>query len=161
MYGYTKCIKYVYKLIQDDILPPLQLVHLWKQWSFCYFNQHSKFCWLKAICIIFSVRSNEKWADSSSHAGHCIITITCLVPGKPNKIPGGTMHNGGLRWLTHWGRGKIYVISQTTFSSAFPWMKTVESLLWFHWNMFLVANQWNDSISSGNDLEPKTRQAII
>ena len=29
-------------------------------------------------------------------------------------------------YLTHWGRNKMDAISQTTFSSAFPWMKMFE-----------------------------------
>ena len=39
--------------------------------------------------------------------------------------------------LTHWGRDKMAAISQTAFSSAFPWMKTFEFQIKFHWNMFL------------------------
>ena len=39
--------------------------------------------------------------------------------------------------LTHWGRDKIDVISQTTFSSAFSWMKMYELRLIFHWILFL------------------------
>ena len=40
--------------------------------------------------------------------------------------------------LTHWGRGKMDAISQTTFSSAFSWMKMFEFLFKFHWNLFLT-----------------------
>ena len=38
------------------------------------------------------------------------------------KIPGSRS------WVrsTHWGQGKMAAISQTTYSSAFPWMKTFE-----------------------------------
>ena len=39
--------------------------------------------------------------------------------------------------LTHWGRGKMDAISQTTFSSAFSWMKMLEFRLRNHWNLFL------------------------
>ena len=38
--------------------------------------------------------------------------------------------------LTHWGRDKMAVISQTTFSGAFSWMKMYEFWLTFHWNLF-------------------------
>ena len=38
--------------------------------------------------------------------------------------------------LTHWGRGKIAAISQTTFSNAFYWMKMYEFRLIFQWNLF-------------------------
>ena len=34
--------------------------------------------------------------------------------------------------LTHWGRDKIYAISQTTFWSALSWMKMFEFRLKFH-----------------------------
>ena len=40
-------------------------------------------------------------------------------------------------WLTHWGRDKMDATSQTTFSSAFSWMKMYKFRLKFHWNLFL------------------------
>ena len=43
----------------------------------------------------------------------------------------------GLNVLTHWGWDKMDAISQTTFSSAFPWMKIFELRLKFHWNFFI------------------------
>ena len=50
------------------------------------------------------------------------------------------MHGGlGLTHLTHWGRDKMNAISQTIFSSAFLWMKMLEFLLRFLWNLFLMA----------------------
>ena len=39
--------------------------------------------------------------------------------------------------LTHWGRDKMDVISQTTFSNAFSWMKMYYFQLKFHWSLFL------------------------
>ena len=39
--------------------------------------------------------------------------------------------------LTHWGRDKMDATSQTTFSSAFSWMKMYEFRLKFHWILFL------------------------
>ena len=49
--------------------------------------------------------------------------------------------------LTHWGRDKMDAISQTTYSSAFSWMKMFEFRLKFHWRMFLrvqltIIHQW-------------------
>ena len=41
-----------------------------------------------------------------------------------------------LSWLPHWGRDKMDVISQRTFSTAFSWMKMFEFRLQFHWNLF-------------------------
>ena len=38
--------------------------------------------------------------------------------------------------LTHWGRDQIDDISQTTFSSAFSWMKMFQLRLKFHWSLF-------------------------
>ena len=40
-------------------------------------------------------------------------------------------------WLTHWGRDEMDIISQTTFSNAFSWMKMYELRLRFHWSLFL------------------------
>ena len=39
--------------------------------------------------------------------------------------------------LTHWGRGKMAAISQTTLSNAFSWMKVLQFRLKFHWSLFL------------------------
>ena len=41
------------------------------------------------------------------------------------------------QWLTHWGRDKMDVISQTTFSSTFSWMKMFEFRLKVDWSLFL------------------------
>ena len=41
--------------------------------------------------------------------------------------------------LTHWGRDKMDAISQTTFSSAFSWMKMFEFQLKCDWSLFLRA----------------------
>ena len=38
--------------------------------------------------------------------------------------------------LTHWGRDKMAVIFQTTFSNTFSWMKMKEFRLRFHWSLF-------------------------
>ena len=40
------------------------------------------------------------------------------------------------RCLTHWGRDKMDTLSQTTFSSAFCWMKMFEFRIKFHWSLF-------------------------
>ena len=42
----------------------------------------------------------------------------------------------GASSLTHWGRDKMDVISHTTFSNAFYWMKMYEFRLRFHWSLF-------------------------
>ena len=38
--------------------------------------------------------------------------------------------------LTHWGRGKMADIFQTTFSNEFSWMKMCKFRLRFHWSLF-------------------------
>ena len=43
----------------------------------------------------------------------------------------------GTEVLTAWGKGKMAAVSQTTFSSAFPWMKMFKYSIEFHWNVFL------------------------
>ena len=44
---------------------------------------------------------------------------------------------GSIQWslLTHWGRGKMAAIFQTTFSNAFSWVKMFEFCLRFHWSL--------------------------
>ena len=49
----------------------------------------------------------------------------------------GAIRNSDLYALTHWGRDKMAAISQTTFSSAFSWMKIYEFRLRFRWSLFL------------------------
>ena len=48
-------------------------------------------------------------------------------------------------WLTHLPLDKVAAISQTTFSSAFSWMKRFGFLFKIHWNLFpsvqLIINQ--------------------
>ena len=39
--------------------------------------------------------------------------------------------------LAHWGRDKMAVISQTTFSNVFSWMKMYDFRLRFQWSLFL------------------------
>ena len=46
--------------------------------------------------------------------------------------------NTALTWpLTHWGRGKMAAISQTTLSNDLALMKRFEFRSRFHWNLFL------------------------
>ena len=40
--------------------------------------------------------------------------------------------------ITHWGRDEMDAIWQTTFSSAFSWMKMFEFRLKLHWSLFLM-----------------------
>ena len=40
-------------------------------------------------------------------------------------------------YLTHWARDEMYTISQTTFLSAFSWIKIYEFRIKFRWSLFL------------------------
>ena len=40
--------------------------------------------------------------------------------------------------LTHWGRDKMAVISQTTLPNAFSWMKIMVIWYKFHWSLFPI-----------------------
>ena len=59
--------------------------------------------------------------------------------------------------LTHWGRGKMADISQTTLSNAFSGMKLLEFRLKFHWSL---SNQQYSSIGSDNGLAPIRRKPL-
>ena len=65
--------------------------------------------------------------------------------------------------LTHWGQARWPPLWQTTFSSAFPWIKIYKFWIKFHWNMFLrwTSNWQYGGIASDIGLAPKRRQAII
>ena len=55
-----------------------------------------------------------------------------------SKVVAMAIHIGeSFNLLTHWGRDKMDAISQTTFWSAFSWMKMFEFRLKFHGSLFL------------------------
>ena len=84
----------------------------------------------------FSGTAVEVWEWRSNFIPHlvmdvityscCDLSWTMLMKGAPD-----------LNVLTHWGRDKMDAISQTTFSSAFSWMKIFEFRLKFPWSLFL------------------------
>ena len=62
--------------------------------------------------------------------------------------------------LTHWGRDKIAVFSQTTLSNAFSWMKMLEFRLRFHWSLAPTRRQaiiWNND---GHFTDAYTRHSV-
>ena len=63
--------------------------------------------------------------------------------------------------LTDLGRHKMVVISQTTLSNAFSWMKMLKFLLKFQWGLFPSVQLTITSIGSDNGLAPTRRQVII
>ena len=64
---------------------------------------------------------------------------SCLAAKSPRLkyFLSGAYKNNKTQGLTHWGRDKMDVISQTTGSSAFSWKKMFEFRLKFHWSLFL------------------------
>ena len=71
----------------------------------------------------------------------------CRAPMQFNVCSmGGLLHNNRMAiamrrlTVTHWGRDKMDAISQTTFSSAFSWIKLFEFRLKFHWTLFWGSN---------------------
>ena len=104
--------------------------------------------------------------DLRRHCTHYVVTVmlqrlppeityqyynqdgACLV--EPGRVPTlairresrARVASSYLEWkkkvLTHWCRDKMVAISQTTFSSAFSWMKMYEFRLGFHWSLFLT-----------------------
>ena len=71
--------------------------------------------WFLCSILRTSARENQR-ASSSSSASTCVNITSDL--------------------LTHWGRDKMDAISQTTFWSAFSWMKMFQFRLKFHWSLF-------------------------
>ena len=62
---------------------------------------------------------------------------------------------------------KMAAISQTIYSDAFPWMKSFQFWLKFHWSLFIYTKgpgdySWEQrNVCSDNDLVPNRRQTII
>ena len=83
----------------------------------------SDFC----ICLFLCVPSSLIFSMYGWYRTHLL--VTCLRSFE--------MHCDNFMWsLTHWGRDKMDAISQTTFSSAFSWMKIFEIRLKFHRSLF-------------------------
>ena len=64
---------------------------------------------------------------TQEHVGHAWFWLSYSLRIIPDHCDG----------LTHLLRDKMAVISQTTFSNAFSWMKKFEFWLKFHWSLFL------------------------
>ena len=61
----------------------------------------------------------------------CDDDIVCVDPYVTHVAKPG--EDVGYHALTHWGRDNMDAIAQTTFSSAFSWMKRFEFRLKFCW----------------------------
>ena len=73
-----------------------------------------------------------------SKRGPCCLKLTIFKTGPAtadNGLQYRTPQYG--QQLTHSGRGKVATMSQTTFWSAFSWIKIYKFRLKFHWNLFL------------------------
>ena len=89
----------------------------------------------RSFDVFFDLRMNKRlskqpwgwWFETSPWSlwRQCNVVYPCGVITYP--YPG----------LTHWGRDKMADISQTTFASAFSWMKMFEFRLKFHWSLCL------------------------
>ena len=64
-----------------------------------------------------------------------------------------------IKLLTQWGQEKTDAISQTTFSSVFSWMKTIDFRSKFHWSLILRVQLKLSSIGSENGYVASSRQA--
>ena len=67
-------------------------------------------------------------------SGDYWIRVWRLHSGLPGGI--GLLMMSPTYCSTHWGRGKMDAISQTTLSNISSWMKMLEFRLIFHWSMF-------------------------
>ena len=84
------------------------------------------------ICALIKPFSKQSWGwwfetPSRSLWRHCNNHVLEMKPPDAYTI----------RLLTLWGPDKIVVISKTTFSNTFSWMKIYEFRLRFHWSLFL------------------------
>ena len=66
----------------------------------------------------------------------------------------------GRHLLTHGGRGKMDVISEMTFSSAFSWIKIFELRLKCHWSLFLRVQLTISSTCLDNGLVPSGNKPL-
>ena len=71
--------------------------------------------------VVWRLRALSEW---TCHGNRCVI--------RQSYRAGHPVHT-----FIYWGRDKMDAISQTTFSSAFSWMKMFEFQLKFHWSLFL------------------------
>ena len=95
---------------------------------------------LKESCGIFHWR--RSWVFCSGHWVNLVVTAVLNV-NKTRLYQATAIHNPfsillrvGFSQLPHWGRDKMAIIFQTTFSNAFSWMKMNQFRLRFHWNLF-------------------------
>ena len=78
---------------------------------------------------------------TSHYLNQCLPSSLTYICGNNGRVNMGNSPGYRPLWnmvcLTYWGRDKMDAISQTTFSSAFYWMKMYELRLKIHWSLFL------------------------
>ena len=149
-----KCICIVIFPKHDDVI---KWKHFPRYWPFVRgihrspVNSPHKGQWRGAlmfslICVCINDWVNNREAgDLRRYGAHYDITVmnkfnnTMVKPDpwllrKNHKL---TCHWITFRVKTHWDRDEMDAISQTTFWSAFSWMKMFEFRLKFHWSLFL------------------------
>ena len=102
---------------------------------------------ITSITVVYSTVYSD--ADQRKHQSSASLAFVWgihrdrWIPRTNGQLRGKCFHLMTSSWsreidlLTHWGRGKMDAISQTTFSSAFSWIRIFEFRLKFHWSLFL------------------------
>ena len=101
-------------------------------WCYVSYDQHkaNSTIWLTSYFYEYQICKQKKQPFPS-----CNTTFSWLLNYDWDLLHWQMCHIC-LQCLTHWGREKMDAISQTTFSSAFSWMKMFEFRLKFHWSLF-------------------------
>ena len=104
---------------------------------FKYFLKWKPFNFEQNFIEIFSLQSNRQYLSIGSVNGLAPNRRQAIIWSNDDPVHRRIYASPGVNELTHWGRDKMDAISQTTFSSAFSWMKMFEFRLKFHWSLFL------------------------
>ena len=101
----------------------------WPQWNYA---QQSR------THILWGIFYHWKHCSIVLYIGHWVRKISRIPPAMNVFLRyQREVYSSKCIILTHWGRNKMDVISQTTFWSAFSWMKMFEFRITFHWSLFL------------------------
>ena len=131
--------------IQWDFMPISQVASLFQiqftkmsSWNFSQVVTNVSACILLHHVIVCLV-----WICSTivflckTYINHCPEYVKRDIHIRRDSCYLPCIHKNQSKSLKHWGRDKMDAISQTTFSSAFSWMKMFEFWLKFHWNLFI------------------------
>ena len=117
----------------------MYIVINWATYTYKIWSRKPSLCWAKP-CHILRV-SCQKGPTHHAYAWQIgpfwqDTLDLCLISGSDH-----AQHNPRITWLTHWAPDKMDAISQTTFSSAFSWLKMFEFWFKFPWSLFLRVQQ--------------------